>query len=158
MSRTRSMTMSTAALLLAAPAFLTGCGLGAGDEKEENKSATTSSQASATSNTSSGSESASQSQTSQSDSSGKPSKDEVKTGLTDYYVKQGMPQQSADKFAQCMVDEGYEKFSAKTLTAMKDGKPQGMDPADSTNFTQVSGKCAQQAAGGALPTNLPLPS
>lgn len=161
MSRKRSLSLSAAALLLAAPLGLTGCGLGGESEKADPPKPSSQTEG-ADKNGDGSSESASPESSSTGESNGqaagKPSKDEVKNGLKQYYQGQNIPGPAADRLAGCMVDEGYEKFSAKTLNAMKDGKPGEVDPADSQTFTQVSGTCASKSFGGSIPTNLPLPS
>lgn len=83
----------------------------------------------------------------------KPSKDDVKAGLVKFYATKGVTGQPATMLAGCIVDKGYDKFSAQTLNAMKDGDPSKLDQNDSTTFVQVSGECA--SANGGLPTSLP---
>lgn len=169
MFRTRRghrVAIPAAALLLSAP-LLTGCGMfGSATESSSSSAKSSASQSSegsggATSSApadDSASESASSSSSASQDASGKPSKDEVKAGLRTYYIGQGLPSAAAESFAGCMVDEGYDDLSAKTLNAMKDGKPESIDPADTTTFTKISGTCGSRLSGGALPSNLPLPS
>lgn len=163
MFRSRSVALSASALLLSAPMLLTGCGLGGSDSKSSSAAPSQSqSQTQSESKSDNGSSSPTESTSSASTSAqggadGKPSKDEVKTGLVKYYTDQGVPQSGAETLAGCMVDKGYDKFSAKTLTAMKDGKPGEIDPTDSANFVAVTGQCAPSGAGlpSGLPTSLP---
>lgn len=168
MLRTRSSSRAAApfaALLLCSPLVLTGCGfLGSSNDDSASKSP-----ASSTSSTSSlptasgpGEVSPTSATSTPQDASGKPSKDEVRTGLQTYYTNQGLPAAAATTLAGCMVDEGYDKLSAKSLNAMKDGKPESVDPADMPTFTALSSTCTKKLTGGVLPTslpsNLPLPS
>jgi|GEM_PF-6472239 len=79
-------------------------------------------------------------------SDGKPSKDEVITGLVDFYTSsQGMAKAQATKFATCMVDEMYDKASAKTLKAMQEGKAENIDPDDASLFASAGVACAKKA-------------
>ncbi|MCG8654600.1 MULTISPECIES: hypothetical protein [unclassified Yimella] len=161
MSRKRSLSLSAAALLLAAPLGLTGCGM-LGDDSKNSEPATSSQADNGDKSDGGSSESRSPESSAPGESNdqaaGKPSKDEVKNGLKQYYQGQHIPGPAADKLAGCMVDEGYDRFSAKTLNAIKNGKPGEVDPADSQTFTQVSGTCASKSFNGSIPTDLPLPS
>ena len=171
--RSRRVALPAAALMLSAPLLLTGCSmLGSSTDKSSSSSSAAASDAAAPSGSSGASDSsgsssddgASESSSSSSsdgqsaDASGKPSKEDVKNGLRTYYAGQGLPSVAAETFASCMVDEGYDSLSAKTLNAMKDGKPENVDPADSTTFTKLSTTCGARLSGGALPSNLPVPS
>lgn len=147
----RRLALSVCAVALAAPLALTGCGLGGGSGTKSSSVAATSGSSQSTGSSAPGSSS-----TPAATEGSKPSKDEVKQGLVKYYGTQGVPTATADKLAGCIVDKGYDKFSAQTLNAMKDGDPKSIDPSDVAHFTTVATQCAP--AAGTLPTNLPLPT
>lgn len=78
------------------------------------------------------------------DSSGKPAKDEIVTGLAKYYQEsQGQPAGKAKNFAACMVDEMYDKAKPVTLEAMRDGQPAKADSGDAGLFAQAGMACAK---------------
>ena len=73
----------------------------------------------------------------------KPSKDDVVAGLAEFYEKeQNLSKDKAKKFAECMMDQMYDKASAKSLNAMKDGEPTKMDPDDAELLVTAGSKCA----------------
>ncbi|NHN56541.1 hypothetical protein G9U51_12200 [Calidifontibacter sp. DB0510] len=150
MHRSRTFALTTSALLLALPLGLTACG-------SSDKGSGAQSSAAAPTSGDQGAPSGSGS-SGGGDAAGKPSKDEVKTGLVKFYGTQGVTGDKADKLAGCIVDDGYDQFSPKTLIAMRDGKPTDMDPADTASFTKVSTQCAVKTGAGSLPTSLPSAS
>lgn len=73
----------------------------------------------------------------------KPSKEDVVAGLATFYEKdQGLSKGKAKEFAECMMDQMYDKSSAKTLNAMKDGDPTKMDADDTELLGKASVECA----------------
>lgn len=77
-----------------------------------------------------------------SDDAGKPSKEDVVEGLMKFYQDtQGLSKDKAEKFATCMVDQMYDKASAKTLNAMRDGDPSKLDKADAELLGQAGATC-----------------
>lgn len=76
------------------------------------------------------------------DSSGKPSKAEIVTGLAAFYEKtQGLSADKAKKFATCMVDELYDKASAATLKAMMAGDPSKIDKSEAGKIAGAGNTC-----------------
>ncbi len=143
----RSLALTATAALLALPA-LTACS-GSGSSKAASSSQTSSSASAATSEAAAPS---SDPTGEGGDSSAKPSKDDVKAGLVTFYATKGVTGAPATMLAGCIVDKGYDQFSAQTLTAMKDGKPKNIDQKDSAAFVRVTGQCATSAEMPSLPT------
>lgn len=74
----------------------------------------------------------------------KPSKSDVVAGLTKFYENdQNLAADKAKKFAECMVDEMYDKARAKTLMAMMHGTATEADPADAGLIAQSGMACAK---------------
>lgn len=80
---------------------------------------------------------------------GKPSRDEVIAGykkvITD--TQAGLPGDILDQVVECFVDELYEPASAKTLQAIADADPTGVDPKDTQLFTEASTTCTKKITG-----------
>lgn len=146
-----------AALALVTTAALTGCGLLGGDEKDggadKGSASATPAGGSAASSTPppSGDEESSKSD------QPRPAKADVVAGLKKFYDRTDKTNSwNHDKLANCIADKGYDSFSTKTLNAMKDGKPTGIDKTDSVKFGAYSAACATDAMpSGSKP---PLPS
>lgn len=82
---------------------------------------------------------------------GKPSKQEVVDGYTDLVGELmgdvNIPADILDTVVTCFVDEVYDDASAQTLNAIADGDQMGVDPADTTLFTDASSTCQKEAIG-----------
>ncbi len=82
---------------------------------------------------------------------GKPSKQEVIDGYTDLVGELmgdvDIPADILDTVVTCFVDEVYEDASSQTLNAIADGDQAGVDPADTTLFTEASSTCQNKAIG-----------
>ncbi|GAB3578233.1 hypothetical protein [Calidifontibacter terrae] len=140
----RSLTVTATAALLAVP-MLAGCsGSSSNKTAVSNAASSTATQSNTTSNDAPAGSSGT------SNAGAKPNKDDVKAGLVKFYASKGVTGAPATLLANCMVDKGYDVFSAQTLNAMKDGEPTKIDQKDSANFVKVSGQCA--GASGDLPT------
>lgn len=138
--------------IAAAAVALTGCSGGSDGaqppvaEQPQSTSQTPSTATSAsTESSSTDSPKPSASTSSTSDDDAKPSKTDIVDGLTKFYVSsQGLTQGQAEKLATCMVDETYDKASAQTLKAMRDGDPTKIKPADATLFGTAGAACAKE--------------
>lgn len=84
--------------------------------------------------------------------SGKPSKEEVKAGITTAVEEQmggeasGLTDEQMDQLMTCIVDETYDKASDDTLRSLADGEEPdaSADSEDAQIFTDASTTCAQQ--------------
>lgn len=73
----------------------------------------------------------------------KPSRGDVVAGLATFYEKeQGLSKGKAKEFAECMMDQLYDKASAKSLNAMKDGDPTKLDKGDTELLGKAGVECA----------------
>lgn len=156
MSRTTTFRMTTCALMLALPLGLTACGGTKHSDKNAAPAPASTSQA-ATPSTAPDSPATAESATSPdsatasasqppADSGDKPAKDEVKAGLRKFYDGQPTAKTiDSQKMADCMVDKGYDAFSARTLTAMMNGDPKSADTADAGNIAKFGGECGATA-------------
>ncbi|MDQ6526760.1 hypothetical protein RB608_24270 [Nocardioides sp. LHD-245] len=83
----------------------------------------------------------------------KPSRDDVVAGYSDIVKETSeqagidMPEGVVEKVLSCFIDEVYDDASAKTLQALADGDPTGIDPADVELFTSAQTTCQQAAMG-----------
>ncbi|WP_152361679.1 hypothetical protein [Microlunatus speluncae] len=76
------------------------------------------------------------------DAGGKPTKEEIVTGLTKFYQeKHNQPADKAKNFAVCMVDEMYDKAKPASLRAMRDGDPTKLDKSDAALLSDSAYKC-----------------
>lgn len=148
----KKLTIALAGAVTATALLLTGCGgsgqggAGAPAEQPTGSAAAPSTPGgdSSTPATESSTPSEESSKDSGSDSGGKPSKDEIVTGLTKFYQEtQGQPADKAKKFAVCMVDEMYDKAKPATLKAMRDGQPAKADSGDAGLFAEAGMACAK---------------
>lgn len=148
----RRLTYALAAAATAATLALTGCG-GAGTSTAPEPQASTQPSATAaesssapsteTSPSQAGSPSTDSSPSEQSgDDGAKPAKSDVVAGLAKFYQQtQGISGGKAKKFAECMVDEMYDKAKTATLVAMRDGDPTKIDKSDVGLLTQSGVTC-----------------
>ena len=76
----------------------------------------------------------------------KPSKKQVVDGYTKIVkgVMSGLPDDLVRKVTGCFVDEVYDKASVKTLRAIADADATGIDPADSSLFTDAQQVCQKK--------------
>ncbi len=147
----RRITYALAAAATAATLALTGCGgeqSGTGSAPQTSAAPSAASPAAsdqpttATSPTAETSPSAETSATTRSEEGSKPSKSDIVAGLSTFYEKtQGISASKAKKFAQCMVDEMYDKAKTATLVAMQDGEPTKIDKSDIGLLTQSGVTC-----------------
>ncbi|WGX98152.1 hypothetical protein [Nocardioides sp. L-11A] len=83
----------------------------------------------------------------------KPSRDDVVAGYGDIVKETSeqagidMPEGVIEKVLSCFIDEVYDDASAKTLQALADSDPTGIDPADVELFTNAQATCQQAAMG-----------
>lgn len=137
----RKITFMIASIATAATIALSGC---SSEEPTTTPTAAQPSQAtsqSASTEASPTEEASAPEDTSSKDDSSKPSKEDVAAGIETFYGKAGMPKDSAEKFAACLVDEMYEKAKTKTLKALADADPTKLDVSDAQLFADASGKC-----------------
>jgi hypothetical protein len=148
---TSRFTYALAAAATAATLALTGCG-GADTSSAPEPQASTqpsatppetsSAPSTRTSPTETGSPSAESTATEQSGDGDKPAKSEIVAGLSKFYRQsQGIGGAKAKKFAECMVDEMYDKAKTATLVAMRDGDPTKIDKSDVGLLTQSGVTC-----------------
>jgi hypothetical protein len=132
--------VAAAAILLAIPTGLTACGSGKSGNVDSSAPASASSSAPAT-------------QAGPSDATGKPSKQEVAAGMTQYLVGKGVPRSLVDNVANCIANKGYSQFSDSTLRALQSGKISELNPLDAGKLTKVTTTClASGAVGSSLPS------
>ncbi len=81
----------------------------------------------------------------------KPSKDDVKAGLTQAMENElgtgssAEEQEAANELLGCLVDETYDKVSAETLQALADGKdPESISEEDNKHFEDALGTCMEK--------------
>ena len=150
MNRTARLRLATCGLLLAAPLALTACGSSDDSKGGDQTSAPAAATSSAPEGIASGEPTPGvNTETGGGDSAGKPAKEDVSAGLKAFYDKQGGQYTSVldtQKLADCMTDKSYDTMTAKSLNALKDGKPENMDPADTTKLTTYAGECGKTAA------------
>jgi len=73
--------------------------------------------------------------------SGTPTQEEVAAGVAKYFGEQGLPEDKAKKFGECLAKEMYDKSKPKTLKALADAEPTKMDPSDAALFSKSSSTC-----------------
>ncbi|NNG40113.1 hypothetical protein HJ588_12650 [Flexivirga sp. ID2601S] len=136
--------LGAAAVLLVLPVGLTGCSFGSSSADKapvSSSAAAPSSQPSAAPGTGSGEA-----------ASGKPTKEQVKTGLNDYFVGKGVPRALMSNVADCVVDDGYDKFSDTTLRALQSGQIDKLNPLDAATLASTTTTCLARGAGSAVPS------
>ncbi|WP_265447880.1 hypothetical protein [Flexivirga meconopsidis] len=143
MRSTTPAKLGAAALLLALPVGLAGCSFGS---SSDNKAAVSSSAAAPTSQATKAPSAGS------SDTGGKPTKEQVKTGLNDYFVGKGVPRALMSNVADCVVDDGYDSFSDATLRALQSGQINKLNPLDSAKLATTTTSCLAKGAGSAIPS------
>lgn len=148
----RKMPMTIAGIATAAVLALTGCSGSQQDVQQPSAQPTQTTTTSPSTVTSASTESSSTDTPDPSgptsskgtDDNAKPAKKEVIEGLTKFYVTtQNLSQDKAKKFASCMVQQTYDKASAQTLGAMRDGDPAKVKSADAKLFGQAGAACAK---------------
>ncbi len=79
---------------------------------------------------------------SEKEAGGKPSKEEIVTGLTKFYqTTQNQPADKAKNFATCMVDEMYDKAKPASLIALRDGQPTKLAKSDQALLIESANNC-----------------
>lgn len=86
--------------------------------------------------------------------SGKPSKAQVASGMSDYFVGKGVPRSLVDDVSTCVADKGYSQFSDATLRALKNGKVGKLNPLDAGKLTKVTTNCLAGGKGASLPSGI----
>lgn len=140
---------AAAALLLTLPLSLVACSSSTSDKggsASPTAPATSSSTPTAGGETSTGGGS--------STGSGKPSKQQVAAGMTNYFVGKGVPRSLVDDVANCVADKGYSQFSDSTLQALRDGKVGKLNPLDTGKLTKVTTTCLASGKGSSLPSGV----
>lgn len=137
---------AAAAVLLALPLTLAACSSGSPGKAARSSTATT---AAGSTPTLDGSADASPAP---STAAGRPSKQQVADGMTDYFVGKGVPRSLVEDVAACVADEGYPQFSDATLRALRDGRVNKLNPLDAGTLTKVTTDClAHGTPGASLP-------
>jgi hypothetical protein len=133
----RTVLLKVAGVTVAALIGLAGC---AGQQPAQSPADPPPSQSS-TAPSPAGTPAQEESSTEPKDDAAKPPREDVVAGVAKYFGDTGLPADKAKKFAECLVDEMYDKSAAKTLQALADAKPTSMDPADAQLFSTASGTC-----------------
>ncbi|WP_446665270.1 hypothetical protein [Flexivirga sp. B27] len=135
---------AAAAVLLALPLSLAAC---SSSSKPDATKAPTSKSApsSAAPTTDSGTSS---------EEGGKPSKAQVASGMSDYFVGKGVPRSLVDDVSTCVANKGYSQFSDATLRALKNGKVGKLNPLDAGKLTKVTTNCLAGGKGASLPSGI----
>ncbi|GAB3499588.1 hypothetical protein [Flexivirga lutea] len=138
---------AVAAVLLALPLTLAACSSGSPDKAVSSSTPTASSSSPTGGGARTGGGSSAE--------SGKPSKQQVADGMTDYFVGKGVPRSLVEDVAACVADEGYPQFSDATLRALRDGRVNKLNPLDAGTLTKVTTDClAHGKAGASLPSSV----
>lgn len=91
------------------------------------------------------------------DAGDKPSKADVTAGMKKFYSTQnvaGSELLDMDKFADCMVNKGYDNWGNGTLSAISKGSNVGIDTKDAPTFAKYGSECGPQSLkAGAAPTS-----
>ncbi|MDE9367085.1 hypothetical protein PZ938_15820 [Luteipulveratus sp. YIM 133132] len=148
MTYTTRVRLAACSLLLAAPLALTACG-GDSSDQPSSQPATAAQTSSAPEGIASGEPNPGATSGSTEDSKTKPSKSEVSAGLKDAYDKRGGKDSSVlntTKLSDCIADKAYDTTSNKTLNALKDGRLDDVDAADTDKLAGYTKTCAKSAA------------
>ncbi|MDF8263071.1 hypothetical protein [Luteipulveratus flavus] len=147
MTHTTRLRLAACSLLLAAPLALTACG-GDSSDQPSSQPATAAPTSSAPEGIASGEPNPGATSGTE-DSKTKPSKSEVSAGLKDAYDKRGGKDTSVlntTKLSDCIADKAYDTTSNKTLNALKDGRLDDVDAADTDKLAGYTKTCAKSAA------------
>ncbi|SDE40643.1 hypothetical protein [Auraticoccus monumenti] len=160
-SSTRPLAAGLAALALTLGLGLTGCSTGdeaaqpdaTGSDTTTSQPETAPSEAPSETPSETPSEAPSEdASTDSGESGGKPSKEEVATGLNDLVAEMspGASEASGDvleKLTTCAVDKIYDTASEKSLQAIAEGDLSGADPDDLTDLSNAISECSTEVVG-----------
>lgn len=143
---------AAAAVLLALPLSLAACS--SSSKPDTTKAPTSKSAPSSAAPTTDGDTGNNNDSGTSSEEGGKPSKAQVASGMSDYFVGKGVPRSLVDDVSTCVANKGYSQFSDATLRALKNGKVGKLNPLDAGKLTKVTTNCLAGGKGASLPSGI----